>query len=40
MMRAGEVKHSQSGADDVAAKLLHRGWLAGWDVIPKLVGDH
>ena len=40
IMRAGEVKRSQSGADDVAAKLLHRGWLAGWDVIPKLAGDH
>ena len=30
MMRAGEIKRAQSGADDVVAKLLHSGWLAGW----------
>ena len=30
IMRAGKVKRFQSGADDVVAKLLHQGWLAGW----------
>ena len=26
MMRAGEIERFQSGADNVVAKLLHRGW--------------
>jgi hypothetical protein len=38
-MRTGEVKRSQSGADDVVAKLLHREWLAGLNVNPKLAGN-
>jgi hypothetical protein len=36
MMRSGEVKRLQSGADDVLAKMLHQGWLAGWGATTKL----
>jgi hypothetical protein len=34
MMRPGKIKRSQSGADDVVAKLLHDVWLAGWAELP------
>ena len=27
MVSAGKIKRFQPGADDVVAKLLHRGWL-------------
>jgi hypothetical protein len=39
MMGTSEVERSQSGADDVVAKLLHQEWMAGWDAIPNLAGD-
>jgi hypothetical protein len=28
MVRAGQIKRFQPGADDVVAKLLHRGWFS------------
>ena len=28
-MRAGKIKRTQAGADDVVAELLHQEWLAG-----------
>jgi hypothetical protein len=39
MMGTSEVKRSQSGADDVVAKLLHQEWVAGWDAIPNIAED-
>jgi hypothetical protein len=39
MMRAGEVKRSQPGANNVVAELLHQKWLAGWDRSAKLAGN-
>ena len=38
IMRTGEVKRSQPGADDVVAKLLHRDWLASWDATSEASG--
>ena len=38
MMRAGEIKRFQPGADNVVAKLLHRaGWP--WNAVAKLAED-
>ena len=30
VMRAGEVKRFQAGADNGGTELLHQGWLTGW----------
>ena len=38
LMRAGEIKRFQSGADHVVAELLHQEWLAGWDAMLKISG--
>ena len=39
IMRPGKIQRSQSGADDLIAKLLHQEWLAGWDARVKLAGN-
>jgi hypothetical protein len=39
MMGPAEVKRSQSGADDVVAKLLHAGVAGRLGEIPTLTGD-
>ena len=39
MMGPAEVKRSQSGTDDVVAKLLHAGVASRLGEIPKLTGD-
>jgi hypothetical protein len=39
MMRTGEIERSQSGADNMVAKLLHQAWLAGWMLIKRWCAD-
>ena len=39
MMRAGEIKRFQPGADDGVAECFIKAWLAGWSADSKLAAD-